>query len=656
MRFPLRVKLILAICLPLLAVYLTVLLLEYRSSKRETLKQVEQYLTKVSAHEALALDQQLSSVAQIARTTERLLETDVPRERAALERLARAHVQAEPQLFGFGIALEAPGDAEPGEHLALYVCRTPDDEQLQSMDITSVAYDYMRSDWYLLPKLLREPAWTDPYFDEGLGRILMCSHAVPLLRNDQFEGVVVADVSLENVRRQVCQTHYRGEYRFLISSTGTFVYHPNEAYVMAESVFSLAEWHGRPELAEVGRAMIAGQEGVVRILDPQTSEPKWCAFASVPAAGWSLAAMIPEQEALAPVRDRLRRQLYVMLAGLGVILASIILLSSWITRPLEHLAAAVRTVAQGQLDVQLEGIRSRDEIGELALTFNQMVTDLKANIEATVRETAAREAIERELQVARQIQTSLLPMLRPPFPHRREFSLHADNEPAKFMAGDFFDFWLLDEQNLVIVIADVSGKGVPAAMFMAVARTTLRNFSTPGCRPREVIETANRLIAADNEETMFVTLFYGHYHIPSGELVYVNAGHNPPALVRRNGRAQLACDSTGTMLGVFPDAEFDEGRLLLEPGDLLLLYTDGVTEACDPQGQFFGEAGLTGLLDRLSRQSVEAICQGVLRDVNAHRRHEGQDDVTLVALRRAEEASRSADASPREPAGHSPGG
>jgi len=635
MRFPLRVKLVLAICLPLLAVYLTVLLLEYRSSTQETLRQVEQYLTKVSAQEALALDEQLSSVAQIARTTERLLQSSGSRDRADLERLARAHVLAEPQLFGFGVALEAPETAGAAGRLAHYVCRSPDDAQLRSMDIASVAYDYLRSDWYLLPKLLRQPAWTDPYFDEGLGRILMCSYSVPLLRNDQFEGVVVADVSLERVRRQVCQTHYRGEYRFLISSTGTFVYHPNEAYVMAESVFSLAEWYHQPELAEVGRAMIAGQQGVVRILDPQTGEPKWCAFASVPAAGWSLGAMIPEQEALAPMRDRLRHQLYVMLAGLGVILTSIILLSSWITRPLERLAAAVRKVAGGQLDIQLEGIRSRDEIGELAATFNRMVIDLKANIEATVRETAAREAIERELQVARQIQTSLLPMLRPPFPHRREFSLHADNEPAKFMAGDFFDFWLLDDQHLVVVIADVSGKGVPAAMFMAVARTTLRNFSTPGCSPREVLLTANRLIAADNEEMMFVTIFYGHYHIPSGELVYVNAGHNPPALVRRDGRVQLTCDSTGPMLGVFPEAEFGEGRMVLEPGDLLLMYTDGVTEACDPQGQFFGDAGLTALLARLHAKSVGAICEDVLREVNEHRRNEGQDDVTLVALRRA---------------------
>jgi sigma-B regulation protein RsbU (phosphoserine phosphatase) len=247
------------------------------------------------------------------------------------------------------------------------------------MDITSVAFDYTRSDWYLLPKLLRRPAWTDPYFDEGIGRILMCSYSVPLLRDDKFEGVIVADVSLEDIRRHACQTRYPGEYRVIVSPAGTFVYHPDESFVLAESIFSLAEWHRLPALAELGRAMIAGQQGVVRLPDYQTGRPKWYAFASVPAARWSLASIIPEEEVLAPVRSRLSRQLYLLLGGLGVILGLVVLVSNWITRPLGRLAAAVRTVASGNLDVQVEGIRSRDEVGQLAATFNQMVIDLKAN-------------------------------------------------------------------------------------------------------------------------------------------------------------------------------------------------------------------------------------------------------------------------------------
>lgn len=648
MKLPLRVKLMLAICLPLLAVYLTVLTLEYFISKREALAQMENYLTEVAAHEATDLDEQLSSIAQMARSTGRFLQTFPRRESADLERLARNNLAAEPRLFGFGVALESPAAGDASQRVAPYVCRTADGQGLRGMDITSVAFDYTRSDWYLLPKLLGHPDWTDPYFDEGIGRVLMCSYSVPLLRDNQFEGVVVADVSLEHVRRQEWQTRYRGEYRFVISRTGTFVYHPNESFIMAESVFSLAEWHDLPALADLGREMTAGKQGVVRIADFQTGQPKWCAFANVPAAGWSLAAMLPEEEVLAPVRGQLRRQICLLLAGLGLILTLVIFASGWVTRPLGRLAAAVRTVAQGNLDVRVEGIRSHDEIGQFAATFNQMVVDLKANVEATIRETNARQAIEREVQVARQIQTSLLPQRRPPFPDRPEFSLDADNEPALVMAGDFYDFWLLDGEHLAVVIADVSGKGVPAAMFMAVARTTLRNLSTPGASPRDVLNVANRCLAADNEEMMFVTAFYGHYHITSGRLVFANAGHNPPCLVRRSGRIESLGPSTGPMLGVFPEADYEEAHAVLGPGDLLLLYTDGVTEAQNQDHQFFGEAGLTGLLHRLHGEPVATICRAIVEEVNAYRHGEGQDDVTLVALRRSGDAAPPAQASADE--------
>ncbi len=154
MKFPLRVKLILAICLPLLAVYLTVLTLDYRSSKREALAQMENYLTEVTAHEAIVLDEQLSSIAQVARSTGQFLQTFAHRESADLERLARANLLAEPRLYGFGVALETPDAEGATERPRAYVCRTADGQGLRSMDITSVAFDYTRSDWYLLPKLL----------------------------------------------------------------------------------------------------------------------------------------------------------------------------------------------------------------------------------------------------------------------------------------------------------------------------------------------------------------------------------------------------------------------------------------------------------------------------------------------------------------------
>jgi sigma-B regulation protein RsbU (phosphoserine phosphatase) len=202
------------------------------------------------------------------------------------------------------------------------------------------------------------------------------------------------------------------------------------------------------------------------------------------------------------------------------------------------------------------------------------------------------------------------------------------------MGGDFFDYWFLEEDLLTMVMADVSGKGVPAAMFMAVARTTLRNCAVAGRTPGETLALANRSLAAENSGDMFVTVFYAQYHPRTGELVFANGGHNPPYIVRSDQRIESLGPSTGPMLGTWADAGFDNDRSQLEPGDLLVLYTDGVTEAWNERGAMFGTAGLTRVLEHVRDRPVDEICQAIIREVNQYRRSEGQDDVTLLVLRR----------------------
>jgi sigma-B regulation protein RsbU (phosphoserine phosphatase) len=419
----------------------------------------------------------------------------------------------------------------------------------------------------------------------------------------------------------------------ILSQSGTIVSHPRESLVMSESIFSLAEWYGLPELAELGREMIAGKFRVRRIPDFETGQPKWAVPVPVPSTGWSLAAIIPEERVLAPVNGRVNRQMCLLLAGLGVIILVVLVMSGWITRPLARLAAATREVARGNLDVRVTDIRSRDEIRQFADTFNRMLADLKSNVEARIRERAEREAVEKELQVARQIQSSLLPKVRPPYSERDEFSLYAVNEPARVTAGDFYDFWFVDDDRLAVVIADVSGKGLPAAMFMAVARTVIRNFSAAERAPAETLAIANRILMEDNEEQMFVTVFLGHYHVRTSELTYANGGHNPPLLARHGGQVESLGPSTGPPLAVWDDADYENQQIRLQPADLLLLYTDGVTEAHNEETGMFGEENLVRLLSQLHAAPLEEICRVLLDRVNDHRRQQAQDDVTLLALR-----------------------
>jgi len=639
MKFPIRTKLILAICLPLLAVYLTVLAIEYRLGKAQAIAQMRERWTEATAHLADEVDKDLSVACQTARNAAASLGQFPLREAGQIDALLSANVRDTPSAFGSAAAFE-PRAFDPGrERFARYACRSAKGPGLIVKD---VPYDYFRWDWYRLPRESRlpreagQPVWTEPYFDRGAGDILMCTCSVPFYRDKEFRGVATVDVSLEDLREELRKASTGEEYCTIVSRTGTFISHPDQSRIMADSVFRLAERSGSEELAKIGREMTAGKTGVRRLTDAETGKTAWIVFVPIESVGWSLAAVIPESQVMAGVYWRLNRHAAMLLGGLAAIVLVVMVVAAWITRPIARLAVAAHELAKGNLEVQVPSVGGRDEVGEFAHTFSAMVRDLKGNVEQRIRETAARESLQHELQVARRLQTSLLPMARPPFPGRTEFSLDAHNEPAKIMAGDFFDFWLVSDDVLALVVADVSGKGAAAAMFMAVARTILRSFPAQGQSPAQVLAMANRIIAADNKEQMFVTVFFAHYRVRTGELVFAIAGHNPPYVVRVDGAAVSLGEATGPILGVFEDAQFADRRERLAAGDVLVAYTDGVTEAMDAQGVMFGDERLQTLLSTIHNEPVEAIRRRILEEVTRHRQGQDQDDVTVLVLRRNE--------------------
>lgn len=629
MFFPLRYKLTLGIGIPLLAVYSAVLVVDYRTSKAQSVRDMERHLTELTAHLATEIDRELSLNAQATRSAADFLNQSEKLILDTAKRLLASIVQSGPTALGAAAAF-AP-DKTDGRPDTAYLCRDATGKKLVESPID---YDCSRWDWYLLPKLLGKPAWTDPYFDAGGSNSLICTYAAPFQRDGRFGGVVTVDVALEGLQARMAHHGLDNGFCTLVSGSGTFVSHPNPEFIMAESVFSRAEWLGSAEMDAIGREMIAGKSGVRKLQNLEGVPSVWVVFTPVPSVGWSLAAAFPEQQLMAPVNERINRQAALLLCGLVGALAILMAIAFWFTRPIERLAAAAAKVAGGDLDARVEGVATRDEIGRFADTFNRMTADLKQSVEQRLREEAARKSIEAELHVARQIQSSLLPMIRPPFPDRAEFSLDAINEPAVIMAGDFFDFWLVDDDTLALVMADVSGKGVPAAMFMAVARTILRNSSEPGRGPAELLKQINDVIVGQNETEMFVTVVYAHYRISTGSLRFANGGHCLPIIVRASGSVEILGPTTGPLVGVLPDIDFDEALAALAPGDTLLLYTDGVTEAADATGRMLGEPGLTELLKRRRCVSPEDLCLTVLEAVNRYRSSPNQDDVTLLALKR----------------------
>lgn len=652
-RIPIRWKLIGAVVAPMVVIFAALMLVDYDRLRTLAIGQMRSRLSERALLYADRFDGEFESIAHVARSTATALAIGPPPDEAQLDRMVRANVAQDPLIYGSCIAYQ-PGAFSPDRRLfAPYACR--DGDSLRTMDIGRDGYDYTTGpwEWYTAVRDSGAARWTEPYFDKGAGGAAMVTYSAPVQRDGVFLGVATVDVRLEDLRRSVAITGagvgragaadgafpipaFGGADFGIVSRTGAFVYHPDPAFLLRKTVFTIADELGSPALAAIGRRAIAGDRGVDRMPDSATGEPALVAYAPIPSAGWSFFAVVSEREVMAPVYAQLGRRAAFMLAG-GVVIALVAFGAGlWIVRPIRRLAHAVARLGAGDLDARVGGVDTRDEIGDLARAFNAMTIELKNHVEALTRETAARERVESELGVARAIQKSLLPSQFPPFPDRTEFTLHAANAPARRVAGDFFDFFLAPDGTLAFIIADVSGKGVPAAMFMAVARTVLRDLAATIDSPGALLTRANATLLESNREGMFVTLFFGRYDAHTGRVRYANAGHPPPLVVRPDGALRPFGEATGTVLGVIDGATYEDRDESLSPGEAVVLYTDGVPEARrpGPHGKFLGDERFRELLAAHARETPEQLCATIVRAVDEFQDHELHDDVTVLVLRR----------------------
>jgi sigma-B regulation protein RsbU (phosphoserine phosphatase) len=329
-----------------------------------------------------------------------------------------------------------------------------------------------------------------------------------------------------------------------------------------------------------------------------------------------------------------RLLIVVALCAVAPIAIQAFFLRRMVGRPVKELTAAAARLGGGDLAVSLS-IRTGDEIEKLADTFAKMAVRLNEYIENLTRVTAEKERIGAELDVATKIQTSMLPCIFPAFPHRAEFDIYASMQPAKEVGGDFYDFFLIDENKLAVVIADVSGKGVPAALFMVIAKTLIKNNAQYDQSPKEVFETVNNLLCENNEAGMFVTAFMGILDIPSGKFTYANAGHNPPLIKRANGQYEWLPTNPGLMLAGLEDMIYSQDEIQLDSGDILFLYTDGVTEAVDRENRFFEEPRLKDALNAYRGQDLRGLLLSIKREIdNFADGAEQADDITMLAFAR----------------------
>lgn len=407
-----------------------------------------------------------------------------------------------------------------------------------------------------------------------------------------------------------------------------------------------------PEIIEMIGKINLGKSGIFESYFDGTN--MYWAYEPLTTMDWTVITLFNANEVLEPVikaksqtkelamqaqleaENIAKASMIALLAGMAAsaVLAMLVgfCYSNKIAAPIRKLEDGVKRISRGELDGKIE-IHTGDEIENLATAFNNMTEDLKQHITDLTSITAEKEKIGAELDIAAQMQTSMLPNVFPAFPEYTQFDLHATMIPAKEVGGDFYDFFMIDQTHLALVIADVSGKGVPAALFMVKAKTLIQNYAQKGISPKEILEGVNNELCANNDAGMFVTAWVGILDVESGEMIYANAGHNLPLLRSNKGEvSQLRADANFILAGL-EDMNYTQDKVTLESGEMLFLYTDGVTEATNKKEQLYSEKRVEKLLKEVELNNSKNVLEVVKKDIDEFADGEDQfDDITMLGL------------------------
>lgn len=362
----------------------------------------------------------------------------------------------------------------------------------------------------------------------------------------------------------------------------------------------------------------------------------------LPGLNWVIISQVDESEAFLPIY-KLQQYVFIIAGVLTLIVIAVATVTARsITNPLALVVGLSKELSgvdfrkddTSDLVHEIEPVTSRgDEVGDLARAFSNLATNLQSSVRNLIETETERERMEGELNAAHEIQMSMLPLLFPAFPDHTEFDVRARLKPAREVGGDFYDFFFVNEDELCFSVGDVSGKGVPAALFMAVSQSMIKTRASDDYSPASIVTRVNDALSADNPSCMFVTLWLGILNIKTGELRYTNAGHNPPYIKRQNGQLERMNKLHGPVIGAVEGVAFKEDRTRLSKGDLVLVFTDGVTEAMDTEDQLYSDERLVDFLNSRDFSSAEELVVNTLVSVEEYSvGAEQSDDITILSI------------------------
>ncbi|MBN2452982.1 MAG: SpoIIE family protein phosphatase [Candidatus Omnitrophica bacterium] len=503
-------------------------------------------------------------------------------------------------------------------------------------------YNYFEREWYKGPKKSGTPVWTEPYYAYDTN-IMMVTYSEPFFKDGDFMGAVGLDLTLERLRNEIADLKLlETGYGFVLSKDGFLISYPDKTKGFGNNISELSA-----DLAkEIDKLVTLKPEEwiLLKMKDPLRKEKSWIVLRplrthsnrllEVKTIMGSVGFVYPEKEILSLIYTLQRKAIYTAIIGLIVLLIIIITISNAIAGPITRLAEGVMKVSKGDLDHKLSAKAKFLEVEELQIAFNKMSEDLKTYIKNLKEAIGTRERIESELRIAHNIQMGILPKIFPPFPDSPEFDIYAVLKSAKEVGGDFYDFFFVDDDRLCFLIADVSDKGVPASLLMAVTKTMIKMMSKDSKGPDEILGKVNKEISRDNDSCMFITIFCGILNIKTGEVLYSNGGHPPPAVIRSNGEVKFLEGGAGAAIGISEETVYKSASMRLEPGDALCMYTDGVTEASNKKQQFFGQERLKQGISATVHKPIRGIVAEICSRVDEFSKDMPQsDDIAVLAIK-----------------------
>ena len=535
-------------------------------------------------------------------------------------------------ICGAAVAFEPHYYASEGRYFSPYSYRDPNGE-IKSKQLGNETYDYHYMDWYQIPKLLNEPYWSEPYYDDGGGEMMMTTYSKPLYDEyGNLYAIITADLSLEWLTELVGGIQaFERSYNLMVSRNASFIVHPDHNLILNETIYSSTYGEDDESLKKMQDDMVHCRAG--QVLRDKEGGKFFVFYSPVETTCWSVAIVCPRSELYLGVK-----KLRSLLIFLGVIMLLLMMYLSYhsirkVVAPVEDFSDVAKKIAHGEFDAELPKIQSQDELKDLHDSFEYLQQSLVRYIDELKSTTANKERIESELRIAQAIQMGMLPKSFPAFPDRDDIALAAKIVPAKEVGGDLYDFFI-ENDKLYFIVGDVSGKGIPASLVMAVTCRLFRSIASFHDKPEEIITSLNDSLSDGNESNMFCTAFLGILDLKTGHLDYCNAGHNAPLVIGSNGNVSAIPVEPNLPLGLFGGFPYQGQETNLGKGTMLYLFTDGVNEAEDMEMNQFGDDRLVSLLEKNAGAEPKEIVETTFAQVQLHADGANQsDDITVMCIK-----------------------